>query len=125
MADKNDPDVAAKIEKLQNNAGMLDPDRDKNDRYKPNKRRRAIRRQVYERYYDLRDDPNRKEAEEQWELADKEFGMYFEPPDPDNWQADLHLPDAFAAIQTQEQERIERKSRPMLDATEESDEPIA
>lgn len=121
----NDSDVDAKIKKLQNNAAMLDPEPDKNDRYKPNKRRRAIRRQVYERFYDLRDDPNRKEAEEQWELADKEFGMYFDPPDPDNWQADLHLPDAFAAIQTQEQERIERKSRPMLDATEESDEPLA
>lgn len=121
----NDSDVDAKVTKLQNNAALLDPEPDKNDRYKPNKRRRAIRRQVYERFYDLRDDPNRQEAEQQWELADKEFGMYFDPPDPDGWQADLHLPDAFAAIQTQEQERIERKSRPMLDATEESDEPLA
>lgn len=118
-------DVEAKIQELQNNQALLDPDREQNDRYQPNKRRRAIRRQVYQRFYQLRDDGARKEAEAQWELADKEFGMYFEPPDADNWQADLHLPDAFAAIQTQEQERIERRSRPMLEATEESDEPIA
>lgn len=126
MADtKPDADLQAKITKLQNNETMLDPDLQKADRYNPNKRRRAIRRQVYERYYLLRDHPARKDAEADWELADKEFGMYFDPPDPDEWRADLHLPDAFAAIQTQEQERIERKSRPNLDATEESDEPIA
>lgn len=123
MADN--AELETKLQKLQNNAGLLDPDKDKNDRYKPNKRRRAVRRRVYERFYEMRDDPNRTEAEAQWELADKEFGMYFDAPNPDTWQADLHLPDAFAAIQTQEQERIERKSRPGLDATEESDEPIA
>lgn len=121
----NDPDLQAKLNKLQNNAALLDPDREENDRYKPNKRRRAIRRRVYERFYDLRDNSDRKDAEAEWEMADKEFRMYFDPPDPDNWQADLHLPDAFAAIQTQEQERIERKSRPILEATEESDEPQA
>jgi hypothetical protein len=120
-----DPDLQAKLEKLQNQAAMLDPKREENDNYKPNKRRRAIRRRVYERFYLLRDDSARKDAEAQWELADKEYEMYFEPPDPDSWQADLHLPDAFAAIQTQEQERIERRSRPILEATEESDEPIA
>jgi hypothetical protein len=122
---KPDADLQAKIDKLQNNAALLDPEQDKNPAYTPNKRKRAIRRQVYERYYYLQNEPARKEAEAEWELADKEYGMYFDPPDTDSWQADLHLPDAFAAIQTQEQERIERKSRPSLDATEESDEPIA
>jgi hypothetical protein len=121
----NDPSLEKKLIDLQNNAALLDPKLALNNLYSPNKRRRAIRRQVYQRYYYLRDNPLRNEAEAQWELADKEFSMYFDPPDPDNWQADLHLPDAFAAIQTQEQERIERKSRPILEATDESDEPIA
>jgi hypothetical protein len=121
---KPDASLQAKIDKLQNNAALLDPEQDKNLPYTPNKRKRAIRRQVYERYYYLQNEPARAEAEAEWELADKEYGMYFDPPDTDSWQADLHLPDAFAAIQTQEQERIERKSRPSLEATEESDEPI-
>lgn len=120
-----DPSLEAKLQKLQNNETLLDPDVQDNSPYRPNKRKRSIRRQVYQRFYFLRDEPLRLEAERDWELADKEFRMYFDPPDPDGWQADLHLPDAFAAIQTQEQERIERKSRPVLDPTEESDEPRA
>lgn len=121
----DDTELSKKLEKLQNNAGLLDPDKQDNSKYKPNKRKRAIRRQVYERFYFLRDEPNRADAEAQWELGDKEQAMHFDPPDPNDWRADLHLPDSFAAIQAQEQERIQRKSRPGLDATEESDEPIA
>lgn len=107
---------------------QLDPQAVINHGYKPNKRNRLIRRTVYERYYWLRDDPARKDAEADWEEGDKEFQMYVAPRDtmdPNNWKADLHLPDAFAAIQSQEQERIERKARPHLIATEESDEPIS
>lgn len=97
--------------------------------WKPkNKMERSVRRQVYERFYELRDDPRRTEAEHDWEIADKEYRMYTEPEevaDPDDWRSKLHLPDAFSAIQTQMQETIERRSRPILNPTEESDEPIA
>jgi hypothetical protein len=50
--------------------------------------------------------------------------MHIPEIDPDDWQSHLQLPDAFAAIQSQMQETIERKARPHLTATEESDEPI-
>lgn len=110
-----------KFDKLQDR--QLDPPADKQDLYKPNKKRRAIRRKVYERFYDLRDDPNRTEVEADWELADKEYNQYF-TPDSNDWRAQLELPDAFSAIQAQAQETIERKSRPHLTGTEESDEPI-
>src|SRR6266513_3145504 len=107
MAD--DPSLEAKLQQLQNNEALLDPEVQDNSPYQPNKRKRAVRRQVYQRFYYLRDEPSRVEAEKDWELADKEFRMYFDAPDPDSWQSDLHLPDAFATIQTQEQERIERR----------------
>lgn len=107
---------------LQNQ--QLDPKPQLNDRYNPNKRRRYIRRTLYQRYYWLRNDPLRVAAEADWELADKEFNMWVETRDPDNWHADLHLPDAFAAIQAQAQETVERKARPSLISTEESDEPF-
>lgn len=108
---------------LQNQ--LLDPKPHLNASYNPNKRKRYIRRTVYQRYYWLRNDPLRVAAEADWETADKEFQMYEAPRDPDDWHADLHLPDAFAAIQSQAQETIERKARPHLTSTEDSDEPLA
>ena len=119
-----DPSLEEKLKKLQNQEGMLDPEADKISKYKPNKRQRAIRRRVYERFNFLRDDPLRTEAEEDWVTADKEYGMVTPEIDPDDWRANLQLPDAWAAIQAQMQETIERKARPHLLATEESDEPI-
>lgn len=93
--------------------------------YKPNKHQADIRRTVYQRYYWLRDEPLRAAAEQDWELGDKEYQMHIPTIDPDDWQSHLQLPDAFAAIQAQAQETIERKARPYLCATEESDEPTA
>ncbi len=113
----------ARLEYLQNQEGKLDPKPVENASYRPNKRRRAIRRQTYERWYWLRDNPLRREAETDWETADKEYNMYTPDPDPDDWQSHLELPDAFAAIRTQAQETVERKARPSLTATDESEEP--
>lgn len=117
-------DLETKLKKLQDQQGMLNPQPREPNRYKPNKRQRAVRRQVYQRYYWVRDDSLRTEAEADWEIADKEYNMERDSVD-DDWRANLHLPDAFAAIQAQMQETIERKSRPSLTPTEESDEPIA
>lgn len=90
-----------------------------------NKMERIVRRQVYTRFYLLRNSPARSDAETDWEIGDKEYQMWIDPNiDPDDWRSHLQLPDAFTAIQTQAQETIERKSRPTLTATEESDEPI-
>lgn len=109
---------------LQDQEGGLDPKLDTSTTgYNPNKRKRAIRRKVYERFYWLRDEPNRQEQEADWEIADNEYGMVVPTIDPDDWRSHLQLPDAFAAIQTQAQETIERKSRPKLTGTDASDEP--
>lgn len=92
--------------------------------YRPNKVKSDIRRTVYKRYYWLRDEPLRAEAEKEWEMADQEYAMPI--PEADNdWRSKLELPDSFAAIQAQMQETIERKARPYLCATEDSDEPTA
>lgn len=93
--------------------------------YRPNKKRSDIRRAVYQRFYWLRNDPLRTDAETDWEMADKEYQMHIPEIDPDDWRSHLELPDAFAAIQAQAQETIERKARPYLSATEEDDEPTA
>lgn len=134
MAKKQEPmdqATSEKLEQLRNEELSLNLKADsKAGRYKPNKKMRAIRRQAYERYYDMRDDDARKLAEEDWEMADKEYRMYFPELDDSNFNIDddqrsnLHLPDAFAAIQAHNQETIDRKSRPALEGTEESDEPM-
>lgn len=100
------------------------PDTNKNEDYgkfQPDKREREIRRRVYERWVHIRDDPQRKEAEKDWNMADKQYRMFVPDIDPDDWRSHLELPDAFAAIQVQMQETIERKSRPTLMGVEDSD----
>lgn len=112
---------------MQDTAPEIEKDPNYTGKYRPTKRERLVRRKVYERYYNMRDDSARQEAEADWEIADKEYRMYisdFDTGDSDNWKAKLTLPDAFAAIQVQMQETIDRKSRPALKKTEESDEPI-
>lgn len=113
------------LQDIQNNQGKLDPSSPAVLVYKPNKRRRQIRREVYARFYWLRQDPLRTQAEADWEVADKEYRMFIDEKDPDDWHADVHLPDAFSAIETQSQETIERLSRPTLTRTKDSDEPLS
>jgi hypothetical protein len=121
--------------------------------YSPaNKKEREVRRQTYIRYYQMRDNDWRSEAEREWEMADKEYQLWMSDealssmtvqsatglggnqysytyptqniPDPDETRSHLKLPDAFAAIQSHMQETIGRKSRPTLTATNSSEEPV-
>ena len=114
-----------------------------------NKKEREVRRQTYYRYYQMRDNDWRTEAEREWTMADKEYQLWMdETPftamtvqgssanyfnydftatsiaDPDSTRSHLKLPDAFAAIQSHMQETIARKSRPTLTATNSSEEPV-
>lgn len=119
-------DLAKERQALQDKELELTKESDEYSKYKPKgKQERAARRQIYERFYDMRDDEARAEAEEDWEMADKEYVMPYPTVASDDWQAHLHLPDAWAAIQAQAMETIERKARPKPIPTESSDEPIA
>lgn len=93
--------------------------------YKPkNKQEREARRIVWERFLAMRDDPRRKEAEEQWDMGDQMFmqwNLAAQNRDDDDWRAHVTLPDGFAAVQTHMQETIERRSRPVLKPVESSD----
>lgn len=93
--------------------------------YKPNKDERKTRAHVWDRYLRMRDDVLRREAEVDWEQADKKMRMWRPERDPDDWRADIRLPDAFAAVQTHLQETINMKLRPALKPTEGSDTPLA
>lgn len=90
-------------------------------KYNPSKKEREIRRRVYQRWLEVRDDPQRKQAEKDWDEAQKQYRMYVPEIDPDDWRSHLELPDAFSAIQVHMQETVERYSRPLLVNVEETD----
>lgn len=90
-----------------------------------NKDEREARRLVWNRYLAMRDDPERKKAESQWSDGYADFEGYVPPLEEGDWRSNLKLPDAFAGIQAQMQETIERKSRPTLHGVEISDQSIA
>lgn len=92
--------------------------------YTPGKEERSVRRKVYERFYFMRDHPDRKLAEEDWERGEELFGQVIPTPEDDDWRAHLVLPDAFSAVQAHMQETIERNSRPYLRRIEDSDKGI-
>lgn len=90
--------------------------------YKPaGKEEREARRIVWDRYVAMRDSSKRKEAEKRWELGDKMYSMWVPERDPEDWQADVVLPDAFSAVQTHLQETVQLNSRPKLEGVENSD----
>lgn len=96
--------------------------KDTTNYYKPkNKAEREARRLVWNRYRVMRDDPKRKEAEEQWDLGDKMFLQWTENREDGDWRSHVTLPDGFAAVQTHMQETIDRRSRPILKPVEVSD----
>lgn len=96
-----------------------------NDSYQPNKSERDARRRIWERYNAMKDDPLRKDAESEWDMADIMYRQWTPIPDPDDWRTNLVLPDAFAGIQSQMQETIDRKSRPIARPVEDSDAALA
>jgi len=90
--------------------------------YKPaGKEEREIRRIIWDRFVAMRDSDQRKEAERRWDLGDKMYKMWAPEKDRDDWQADVVLPDGFAAVQTHMQETIQLNSRPTLEGVESSD----
>ena len=93
--------------------------------YKPNKNERKIRSHIWDRYLRMRDDQLRKEAEMDWEQADKKMRMWRPERDPDDWRADIRLPGAFSAVQTHLQETIGMKIRPSLKPQEGTDTALA
>lgn len=142
-------DVNYPVPGAQGTGATINPSIKGSVSYRPsNKQEREVRRQTYYRYYQMRDNDWRSEAEREWEMADKEYQLWMSDTayqnmttqvttgnqfnytyptqnigDPDETRSHLKLPDAFSAIQSHMQETIARKSRPTLTGTNSSDEP--
>lgn len=93
--------------------------------YKPTgKDERDARKRIFDRFKQMKESPLRKEAERRWNLGDKMYRMWAPERHPDDWQADIVLPDGFAAVQTHMQETISLRPRPSLEGVESSDETL-
>lgn len=101
---------------------ITEPSENNKDFYKPkNKAEREARRRVWTRFEAMRDDQLRKEAEEQWERADKQFAQWHPEREYGDWRSMMTLPDAFGAVQAHMQETIDRRGRPYLEQVDASD----
>lgn len=125
--------MASYLQKLREESGVANNASKKEDKrgqgysynYKPNKNDRKIRAHIWDRFQRMKDDTLRREAERDWEQGDKFSRLWRPERDPDDWRADIRLPDAFAAIQTHLQETVGIKLRPSLKPQEGSDTPLA
>jgi len=85
------------------------------------KTERNKRKRVFERYTAMKDSELRKEAELDWDFGDKNYQQYIPKKANGDWRANLVLPDGFAAIESHQQESLERYSRPFISPVENSD----
>lgn len=93
--------------------------------YKPaGKDDREARRRIWDRYNAMKDSPLRKDAERRWDLGDKMYRMWAPERDPEDWRADIILPDGFSAVQTHMQDTVTLRPRPSLEGVESSDETL-
>lgn len=124
--------MATYLKKLRDQDGSTGSDRKEVVRgtgykydYRPGKADRTLRNHIMDRFRRMRDDPIRREAEEDWDRGDKYYRLWRPKRDEDDWRADIRLPDAFAAIQTHLQETVNMKIRPGLKPHEGSDTALA
>ena len=83
-------------------------------KYNPSKKEREIRRRVYQRWLEVRDDPQRKQAEKDWDEAQKQYRMYVPEIDPDDWRSTG--PDGPSRGPDHPQHRGGRRLHPGADA---------
>lgn len=92
--------------------------------YRPTKKDSPMRRQVWDRYQEMKSDPLRIEAEKQWDLGDKMYRMWAPERDTRDWRADVILPDGFSAVQSHMQETINLRPRPLIRGVDAADAPL-
>lgn len=86
--------------------------KDLKNHWKPNDEEEEARKLVYDRYKNMKNSPERKAAEIDWDYGDKQYQAWVEEQDEDDHRTNVNKPMAFAVIETICQETIDRNSRP-------------
>jgi hypothetical protein len=91
------------------------------NRYSATEEEEEIRQRVYDRYKAMKDAETRGEAETEWDMGDKSYEAYVEAQDDDDYRTNINKPIAFSIIETELQETIDRRPRPLVKPREYSD----
>src|SRR3990167_9617896 len=97
---------------------------DKNDKkkepgirsvYNPSQKEKDIVRHVYDRYYAMKDNPKRQEAEKEWDKAERNWDQA-ESEDHvfEDWQADYFVPLTTGIVEDILEEMVEQSPRPIV-----------
>lgn len=94
---------------------------DKAGRYKATSEEEEILNNIITRYKRMKDNTERQDAESDWDEADKEYRIHTDTLDDDDFRTNINKPISFSIIETEEQETIDRRPRPILKPREFSD----
>ena len=92
--------------------------------YKPSKEEQEIRSMVYQRFYDMRDAQSRKDAETEWDEAEKAWRA-FNTESSDDWQSDYYIPLTTSVVESILSEFVDQRIRPLILPRGAEDEPKA
>ncbi len=93
--------------------------------YKPSEKEQEIRKWVYERYHAMKDAPERKSKEKEWELAEKAWDAYREPKSIDDWQSNYYIPLTTSVVESIVAEFVDEQQRPLILPRSQEDTPKA
>ena len=94
--------------------------------YRPNKKEEELLGYVYDRYYNMKDNPQRQEAEEEWDKGEKAWDQFSkESEDLEEWQANYYVPMTTAVVESILSEMVDQSPRPIILPRASEDKPKA
>jgi hypothetical protein len=94
--------------------------------YTPTKEEEEILQNTYDRYYRMKDSPDRKKAEEEWEAGEAAWEQYESAIDDlEEWQANYYVPVTTGVIESILSEMMDNSPRPLILPRSTEDKPRA
>lgn len=85
-----------------------------NKSYKPTDQEQNMREWVYQRYSQMKDSPERKLMEREWEAGEKAWDQYRHERDEDEWQSNYYIPLTTSVVESVLAEFVDQRLRPMI-----------
>lgn len=83
--------------------------------YKPDEQEEKILRHVYDRFRSMKDNPQRKEAEDEWNNAEKAWDQIRHQDEQlEEWQANYYVPLTTGIVESTLSEMLDQSPRPII-----------
>lgn len=94
--------------------------------YQPNKKEEELLAHVYDRYYNMKDNPQRQDAENEWDKGEKAWDQFSkDTEDLEEWQANYYVPMTTAVVESILSEMVDQSPRPIILPRASEDKPKA